>query len=1189
MKKYLVAIFCIVLLLSGTVALAQTITGSVRGTVTDPKGAIVSGAKVTATNVDTNVANHTVSDTSGLYNFQFLNLGNYTVTVSAPGFDTSSIGPFRLQIDQIAQIDAKLQLGKAATTVNVEASEGAILNTENATLGISLSAHALESMPLPGQNVLYGTMFTPGALNPTPAAMTSAFRMTSQDAIPSFNGNRQQGNNFVLDGIEINETVANLSGYAPAPQSLQEVRTITGNSDAEYGNVDGAEVLMVTKAGTNQFHGSAYEYYEDANFQADSYGNHWNGTPQAQFTQNLFGGAVGGPIFKNKLFFFGDYEGLRLTIPGTGETSVPTTLERTGNFSEVNTESGIVYGVPNEIFNTTGGTNTESVYSSDTIPVVNPVATYLFAHPQLLPAANHPADPFTLNHNNYWVPQTNVSNNNQYDGRLDYTLSGHDTLMIKGTYGDAYTRVSNDIIPIEFPETYNYPFAMGVVDWIHTFSPTFVNEARLGYSRVVQLATVTDPSGAFGANGDALMGVGYPGKQPQLGFTLMSIAGSDNSASYGTPMDAGTQVIDNNFDYGDDLTWVHGTHITRMGAQFVRYQENYNGPSNLGGENGTLTYDGVYTANANGIPTPPGNLSLCCGATAGFSSGDGLADFELDKAQTASVAGDPGPFGARQWRDAIYVQDDWKVRPNLTVNLGLRYAYYQPMYEVHNKMASIDLVAARFAPVPSTGTYTPANDPYVELAGAYNTTTGRTNSRALVNPYYYQFMPRIGFAWQVKPRLVVRGGYSITDDDEGTGYGLRMTQNPPYLTSVTNVQQGPGATTNGNPISVTNGLTTGTTATPLSSQYDVWDPNFRPASVQQFNLTTQYLLASQTSVQVAYVGQVGQRIATPRILNQYTRPVPTPGTGGCALTDTTGCVDVVAPYYAVVGGNSNIVETASEGTENYNALQATVHQHEKNGLEYTVNYTWAHSMTDTSGGYFNVDGTGYNGGFPFPQDAYHPHADYGPSSFDARHNFSATAVYQLPFGHEKRYGAHWNRLMDEAIGGWELSANALLHTGFPATIVHAYDTPSGLNAAGDNSNYNSASRMNEYFPLKIVGRDRLHWWGTDPSNTPCNTPGATINALGAACAYGVPAVGQFGTEHNGSLRNPGYRSYDVSLFKGFRTVGKQYFKFRVDGFNVFNIASWGAPNSRAKSGSYQKIENTASGPRQIQISGVYTF
>lgn len=1161
MKKYFAAFLmcCTILLLGSATMVAQTITGSVRGTVTDSSGAVVSGASVTVTNVATGVATSTVTNASGLYNFQFLTLGNYTVTASASGFNASTTNPFHLQVDQIAKVDVKLSVGSASTTVKVEAGAGSVLNTENATLGTSISANQLQSMPLPGQNALYSALFVPGAVNPTAASMASAYRVTSWDQIPSFNGNRQQGNNFVLDGIEINETVNNLVGYNPSPYSLQEVHVITGNSDAEYGNVDGAEVLYVTKSGTNHFHGDAFEYFENQNFAANTWSNNYNNAPKAKFTQHVFGGDVGGPIFRNKLFFFADYQGLRLNNAGLGFASVPTSLERQGNFQEVAAIDG------NPIFDTSNGLDVETPYPNYTIPaIVNPVANYLFAHPELLPLPNRTPNPNTVSTNNYGNPVTTKSINDQGDGRLDYTLDNHDTLMVKGTYGDAHDYKSNAIIPVIFPLTHDYPFAMGAIDWIHTFSPSLVNEFRAGYSRIVSDTETSDPSGVFGTNGDKLLGIGYPGNQPLPGFTNMYIQGSD-AGSFGTDISAGTKTIDNNFTYGDDMTWVHGTHITRFGVQFVRYQENYIAPSNLGGLNGYISYFADYTANYG-----------CGGPTGICSNGDGLADFELDKGEVALLSQATGPFGGRQWRDAYYIQDDWKVTPNVTLNLGLRYAYDQPMYEAHDKMSTIDLKMAYFAPVGPNG---PDPSPYLLLAGKNG------NSRALVNPYYYQFMPRVGFAWQIGPRAVLRGGYSITDDSEGTGNGLRMTQNPPFLTSVTNLQHGPQPTNDGNPISVSNGLLAGTGGTPPSPQFDVWDPHFRPASVQQFNLTAQYLLASKTALQVGYVGQVGQHIAEPRLLNQYIAQVP----ATCPPTDTTGCVDLVAPYYAVVGGNSQIVETASEGTSNYHALQATLRQQATNGLEYTLNYTWSRAMTDTPGGFVNVDGVGAAGGFAFAQNAYDPHAEYGPSAFDVRNNFSGTVVYQLPFGYEKKYGANWNRLTDEILGGWQLAGNVILHSGFPATMVSSGHN-TGLLAAGDNNNYNYYSRLNHYFPMKITGRSRLHWFGTDSSAQPCTQSGGRINlTTGAPCAYGTPASGQFGTAGNGTERNPGFRNVDISLFKGFRTVGNQSFKLRIDAYNVFNLTSYAAPNSRAGSGQYGIITDSVNNPRQLQISGVYTF
>ncbi len=1155
MRKNLLTMWlcCAVLFLSGTTAFAQTITGSVRGTVTDPSGAVLAGANVTATNVATGVASNTVSNASGLYNFQFLTLGDYTITASATGFNTTSVGPFHLQIDQIAKIDAQLTVGTTSTTVKVAAGAGSILNTENATLGTSISSNQLQSMPLPGLNVLYATMFVPGAVNPNLSAMggfAGSYRNIVDpnsgvpSGIPSFNGNRQQGNNFILDGIEINETINNTSGYNPSPYSLQEERIITGNSDAEYGNVDGAEVIMVSKAGTNNFHGSAFEYFENQNFAANAWSNGRNKVTKTKFHQHQFGGAIGGPIFKNKLFFFADYEGFRnVSPPSEATASVPSLLERAGNFSEVKTIEG------NGIWDTSNGTNTATEYPNDTLPaIVNPVAQYLFAHPELLPLPNHPAQFATVTGGNYLGISAGQHINDQGDGRIDYTLSGHDTLMVKGTYGDAHDEFNRQPLIISlFPVTHKYPFAMGVIDWVHTFSPSLVNELRAGYSRIVADTETSDPTGVFGKNGDSIVGIPFQ-NQPIVGFTQMAVSATDNS-SYGDDVSSGAKAIDNNFDYGDDITWVHKNHITRFGAQFIRYQENYVQPGNLGGLLGIFGFNGLYTAGPNSV-------------------GEGYADFELDKAQSAQVSGVSGTFGSRQWRDAYYIQDDWKVLPNVTVNLGLRYAYDQPMYEAHDKMLSVDLKKAFFAPV--------GTDPATLLLFA-----GKNgNSRALVNPFYYQFMPRVGFAAQLKPRFVLRGGYSITDDSEGTGDGLRMTQNAPFNVSFTNNLGGP-TPTSGAALNVTNGFTSTTPIPGNGAQYDIWDPHFRPAMVQQFNLTTQYLLASKTSLQIGYVGQIGRHIAVPKILNQYIAPVP----ATCDPSDTTGCVDLVAPYYALVGPSSQIVETGSEANSNYHALQTTLHQQATDGLEFTVNYTWSRAMTNSPVGFLGV---GVNNGFNFWQNAYDPAADYGPSAFDVRNNFSGTVVYQLPFGHEKKYGANWNRLTDEALGGWELSANVTAVSGFPL-LIRANGDGNGLNSATSNSNYNFAERANQYFPLKIVHRSINHWFGTDPSALPCKTPGSRINANHVPCAYGVPAEGEFGNDQNGSERGPGGKNVDLSLFKAFRTVGNQYLRLRIDAYNALNIASYAQPNPRAGSGQWGVINNVVSGSRQVQISGVYTF
>ncbi len=1182
MKRHsnvLIRIFCCLLLLSTcSVIGAQTITGSVRGTVTDPSGAVVPGAEITATNTATGVATHTTADRSGLYNIQFLPIGRYTIEATSKGFSTTSIAPFRLQIDQIAKIDVTLQVGKAATTVSVAASTAPILNTENATLGTTISSNTLQNIPLNGQNVNFATMFVPGAVNPTVGAMgglQGSERDTSiggsgqgAQATPSFSGNRQQANNYVLDGVEINETLNNLIGYNPSPFSIQEMRVITGNADAEYGNVNGGEVVMVTKSGTNDYHGDAWEYFENQGLTANTWSNNLNKVAKTRFTQNQFGAAVGGPIFKNKLFFFADYTGMHYSVPTSqGVASVPDAKMRAGDFSEVLAIEG------KQFYDNSNGKNNATPYANNQIPILNPVAKYLFANTAALPMPNNTANILagTATSGNYIGHISSHNANNQGDLRIDYTVNSKNSLMGKYSYGDAYDATTQAVLPVYFPLGDDYPFKSALVNWVHTFSSSLVNEARGGFSEVTwHQAIPSDPSGLFGLNGQHVVGIPFL-NQSVVGFSHMAISNcfiSNDWSCYGTSINADNFLDDITFDYGDNLTWVHGNHITKFGAQFVRYHQNFLTLSNLGGPLGQFSYNGNYTSG------PSGSYAY--------------ADFVLDDSSQVQISGVNAPFAQRQWRDAIYVQDDWKVLPSLTLNLGVRWGYDQPIYEVHNRMSSINLPLANFSPVLDPATPLISTD-WFELAGQNG------NSRALYNNVsaYSMFMPRFGFAWQMNRRTVVRGGYGITDDAEGTGTGLRMTQNPPFQASFSQSAPKVTATSGGAPFQTENGFPLAAQSSYLGSvtvgsingsQFDVWDPNFRPAMIQQFNLTTQYLINDMTSVSVGYTGEIGQHLAVPMGLNQYTNLPP----ATCPSPDSNGCINAVDPYYSVVGPYGFIIETQSNGIENYNALQAVLQHQQSNGLEYQLNYTYSRSMTDNVG-YFGMNGSAQPD--PLPQNVYDLRGDYGPSGADTRHNLSGTMVYELPFGRNKKYGANWNRLTDETLGGWELSGDAILYSGLPITIQTF--SPTGLtNSAQENDD--GVERANQYRPLKIVHRSTQHWFGTDPSAVPCQDEGTpTNNGVPSSCAYGQPGgptlADQFGNDRVGTERAPGYRQIDLSLFKAFQTVKGQTVKFRVDAFNAFNLASYGPPVYGIDSSSFGVIRNTLSPPRQIQISAVYQF
>jgi hypothetical protein len=1147
--------------LGGAIAMAQTITGSLRGTITDPSGAVVSGAAITAINVGTGIATQATSDGSGMYNISFLPIGYYKVQATAPGFETVSIGPIQLQIDQIVTTNAQLHIGKATTTVSVESGAEANLNVENSTLSTSIGSETLENMPLAAQNIAIAGLFVPGSINPNSSAMSGAMG-TERDAYqgyggamddqPSFNGNRQQSNSYILDGVDINETLQNSLGYNPSPYSIQEVHVITGNADAEFGNVNGGEIVMVTKGGTNGFHGSVFAYHEASGLTANTWSNKYSGTSRSLFNQNQFGAAVGGPVIKNKLFFFGNYEGLRYSNPPSEKLySVPTAAERgltpTAACPAGNADlSGVleVDGIQLYDNTTAAGTTNPPAYVNNCVPITNPAAKYLFTteSEKVFPLPNRDPSPGTYTGGNYVGKIATTTANDQGDLRVDYTAGKADTFMFTYSYGDAWDTQNEVPMGVIFPYANNYPFLHAVGAWTRIVSQSIVNNFRAGYTRIVlNQGANTDPSGVFGLNGDNLLGI--PLKNQSLaGFTWLDI-GSGDISSIGSPVlpSEGTN-LDNNFDYNDTLTWQHGKHVTKFGADLLRYQQDYASPGNLGGLLGQMTYsNGTYTNY-------------------------GLADFIVDKASNIAIAGNTGLFGMRQWRDAVFVQDDWKVFPNLTVNLGLRYSYEQPNYEVNNKMVNVNIPKASFAPLGSS------TDSLLSYAGQYNPATGKVNSRALFNPYRLGFMPRFGFALKVHPRIVIHAGYGTTDELESTGTGLRMTQNPPYLPSQSQSANAPDAGVPGTWFKAEDGFNPSST---FGTQFDAWDPKMRPAVIQQYSLTVQYQVTSHTIAQAGYVGQLGKHLAVPIALNQYTENLP----GAC----DAACAVQIEPFYSLVGQGGSVIETASRAISNYNALQATLQHQQSNGLEYQINYTMGKAMTNNPG-YFGVDGASVNDSFW--QDINNPMGDYGPSSFDVRSNLSGTAVYALPVGRGKLIGKDWNRITDGIVGGWQLSGTTQINSGYPLSMT------SSVNCSNNcpETVTDGTAHASQYRPMKIAGRGRLasgifNWFGTDPSATPCASRGVD----NGTCAYG--RVYGFGNAHVGTERSPGFMNFDLSLVKSIQPFENHTLKIRVDAFNAFNIASYGNPYTRVtgNTASFGSITGTRSGPRQLQLALVYQF
>ncbi len=1114
---------------------AQRVTGGVTGTVTDPSGAVLPGAKVTAHNLDTGVDSVATSDAAGLYRIQFLPIGRYGLKVDAAGFGEAQVPPFSLEALQTPTFNVKLTVGDAGTTVDVS-DAAPILNTSDATISGTFTANAIQNFPLNGLDFSALTLYVPGSVSTVGTSGTQSIeRSTQWTNSVNLNGNRAQANNYTLDGIDLNETFNNLIAYSPAPESLGELKVLTANSPADYGNVNGGGVVAVLKSGTNALHGSAYAYLQTYHLDANSWNNKHSGLPINPFSQNQFGGTLGGPIKRDKLFFFVDYLGSRFHQGGSGTASVFTQAMRNGDFSALLGPNN-----PIQLYDSQHG---YAPFVNDRgVPVLNPVAKYLFAHPNLYPLPNHAPDAGTLVNNNLQGPTRNFRANNQGDIKLEYDPRPSDKLTAFYSMGTGYDG-SSSVLAIAFPNGSTYPSKLGGANWVHIFSSNLVNSARVGYTRVNWTQGLpVDGTGQFGTNGDAVVGITFPGQAYQ-GFTSQGINGL---SSVGNNAQNNGSLTDNTYSYLDNLTLQRGQHTFTMGVQALRYQNNYP-TSNNNGYLGTLNYSGIFTSNP-------------AVSTAGY----GGADFLLDYVSNATANLTSLNVGQRQWRAAGFLADDWKVLPNLTLNLGVRYEYDQPWIEANNKTGNIDLATGQVLYADHVPTGAPAG-------------SGVCSNRACYQPNYRQIMPRLGFAYQASGRFVVRGGYGATSFYEGNSSNQRLTSITPFIQAVNISAPQPTLISGGTPRTAEQGFTGG--ATQFGGTYNVYPQNIQPAYVQEYNLTVETALTRSLSLQVGYLGETGQHIEDYGNVNQWR-----------VSNDPTSAPFYNSPYIgqnadpSVSVGNGQLLITESRAAMSYNALQAVLRQRLSHGLEFTANYTYSKALTNSLGNY-GLNANGFSGAF---QNYYDSAADWGPAGYDVPNNFSGTATYALPVGHGKQFLSGANHLLDEVIGGWRVSTAAIAYSGFAETIQGG---SSGVADAG-SAYFGNVARPNQYRALKIRNRTLDNWFGDDPSATICGLDHNTKQAVdNGVCAFGLATPGAFGTGRNGNTRGPRYLNVDMSAFKDFHTFREQTFGVRCDAFNAFNIASYGNPNTSVGDSNFGNVssQTVRSQERRLQFSANYRF
>lgn len=1095
----------------------QTITGTFTGTVSDATGAVIPNVKITATNTGTNLPASATTNRYGVYNLLFLPVGSYNIVAESAGFKKAQTGPFSLETNQIARVDLKLEIGDASQSVTVDATSVA-LQTESTQTGGTLDSTKLTSLPLNGRNFASLTLLVPGAITTNPQGIATSQRFQSR---PFVNGNREQTNNFMLDGVDVNDSMDNRIGYQPSVDALEEVKVLTGNIGADYGNAGGASVMLSIKSGTNAYHGSAFEFLRNSELDANGYfrNRNLNTAKRNNFKRNIFGGTVGGPIKQNKVFFFLDYEGTLQRDGGPASASVAPLTWRNGDLSQF----------PVNVIDPLTG----APFPNKQIPasrIVNPVAKKLFSSPNLYPLPNQPGTgPLGIS-GNYASTTANTINNHQADAKVDIHPNEKDSIWARWSISRYEQFGSAAALPVQMTGGQTGPTTSAVLNWTRAISSTIVNEARTAYSRVVINDNTNDWSGLLGANGNQSFGIS--GGQPIAGLSSVNLgsglSGVGNGASIGS-------TVDNKFMYYDNLTVQKGKHLLKMGAQFTRTQQNRYYAGNNGAL-GIFNYTSTYT---------------------GLDYADFLTDQLSSKGRGAVV----GKYGHRSWRSSLFFQDDVKLTSTFTLNIGLRWEYMQPIYEVADRMANVNTQTGEIL--------------YAGKNGA---------SRALYNGYWKQFMPRVGFAYtpdMLHGKFVVRAGYAYTSFMEGTGGNLRLPLNPPFFveSNLTYDARTPGTITSGfadvNTQNVTlNGPRPANTIVP-QLQGRAWDFNLRPQTTQQINFTGEYQLDSATTVSAGYVGQRGRHLIAPHEANQ-----PLPGTGPYATWTNQ---ETRRPLYNILPNLGNIALTEASATMDYNSLQASARRRFSYGLDFIAAYTWANTLTDNLGYY---GGGSTSGEGAYWQNAYNRKGNRGPAFFDVRHNFSLGGSYELPVGKTHRMDFGGNRVADLILGGWSTNYTVSRRTGFPVTVL------TGTNNTGQAVRGNI--RANHYRSLTSNGTSSVdNFFGVPIDLSNSSVRASAFCATGVdngTCAYGQASNGSFGNAGIGTERGPSYFSMDGSVGKKFRVTERQYIDFRAEFFNMFNHVSWGPPGrSISDNANFGVITSQVQAPRNIQFGLKYIF
>lgn len=964
-------------------ALAQT-TAGLNGTVTDSSGAVVPDVRVTLTSAETGARREALTNEAGLYQFPLLQPGVYSLSVQKQGFKQVTEEGFQLQLNQVARIDFTLSPGAVSDTIDVKA-VAPLLEASTSSVGQVIETKAVSDLPLNGRNFAQLAILGPGVTGVGYSASGTIGSGTRPDDMRPgtelfSNGNREQSNNFMLDGVDNNFRRNGLITLRPSVEAVREFKIQTNLFEAEQGRNPGATINVITKSGTNQYHGTAYEFLRNGTLDARNFFAK-PGAPKPPFEQNQFGGSFGGPIKHDKLFFFADYEGFRKR-QGTfaSVNTVPIAAFRNGDF----TSAKPIYNP----FTVRPAPGTPSGYTRDPFPGnIIPKSLFDAVTSRLIQAYPLP-DTGALVNNQITNP-VQRQNWDQGDIRADYNVGANNTLFGRFSQQNTLTLPPSTFGLRTIPGL-STPVGVGnsstyagtntlvahhaVIAGTHVFSPTFILDARFGYGRF-NLHALKDGAEA-GANLGEKLGV-HNANQGPFSYGLPIFAPS-NYTGIGGPASLPTLRLENTFNPNISFTKLWKSHTFKWGTNIVRRQI-IDFQTNQG--DGLFSFDPTFTSDPNRTG----------------STGDSMASFLL-----GTPSGISQDFllvwpGIRTMEIGSYVQDDWKVNSRLTLNIGLRYEYTPPPVEVSNRWANFNIATGKLM-----------------IAGV------NTDRQAGVQNNNANWAPRFGFAYRVRSNTVIRGGAGIFYNTQGNGSALfrlhrQLPFGPSYVATVDQFSPTPARVQDGLPPIPKVDINT-LISNPVGSFNSV-PANYKNGYAQQFNFGVEQELPSWSTVLKAfYVGNLARDVDSSFNINT---PDPGPGTPASRR-----------PLRNIAPGVVNVTYADTSGAANYHSLQLTLERRFSGGLALLGAYTYSHSIDNVP----LQQGGGSDG--PIPQDIRYRFLDRGTSGFDIKHRVSQSAVYDLPFGRGKRFNIE-NRLVNHIFGGWQANGILTWQTGLPFTPVLA--------------------------------------------------------------------------------------------------------------------------------------------------------